>query len=115
MAATTIVDAGPNVTKQVTMDATPGNAREIKIPKRYARITLYFTTSADAAEEGKFAHTGTDAAAIGSDVLIIPSGAMYPVSQSGGRRVETATWSVFVAGASASGYCYVHCEEQNDG
>ena len=115
MAATTIVDGGPNVTKRVTMEVTPGDCREIKIPKRYMRITLYFTTSADVAEEGKYSHTGTDGVAIGNDVLIIPSGALYPVSQSGGRRIDTTTWSVFVSGASASGYCYVHVEEQNRG
>ncbi|MCP4741000.1 MAG: hypothetical protein GY900_08130 [Actinomycetia bacterium] len=115
MAAHTITDDGHNATERVTMEATPGNAREIIIPQRYARITLYFTSSSDAAEAGKYASSGTDAAAIGNDVLPIASGVYYPVAQSGGARVDGSTWSVFVSGSTASGYCYAHCEEQNDG
>ncbi len=117
MAVHTITDTGPNATERVTLEATPGNAREVAIPKRYNRVTLYFTTSAAAAEAGEYAPSGTDTSDIGTDAFPIASGVYYPVSQAGSERIKVdgATWSVFVAGTTASGYCHVHAEEQDNG
>lgn len=76
MAATTIDMSGELfVTAVSTMEATAGNARQITITNGPARkVFIFFRTAAGADEEGRIAHTGTDAAALDAGAFPVPSG-----------------------------------------
>ena len=88
------------VTKRAAMSGTAGNAVAVTLPDWCKRVSLFFTDSSGAAEAGKFSGTGTDGAAIGNDVMPVPSGAILQERIQGGHPI-------YLAGSTNSGYCHI--------
>ena len=64
-----------NVPKRITLDAVADTAQEIELPDNARGFVIQFLTSADVGVLGKWAASGTDGAAIGSDYWTVPAGA----------------------------------------
>lgn len=65
--AVTLANWTPTAT---TLSATPGNCTQFDLPERTRRVRLSSTVAA------KYTFAGTDGAAIGANVISVPTGAM---------------------------------------
>lgn len=109
MAASDLTALTPdNACKRVALEATATNAREIQLPNWARRVTLAFKqTDGTTDDSGALAFSGTDAAAIGNDVLPIASGAAYSFALTEGKQ-RPSSLSIYVTAGTASAFCHVH-------
>lgn len=98
---------GPVKTARASLEASAANAREVKLPKWARKFTCVFKTSANADDAGKLCGTGTDAAAIGTDVFPVPSGSALEIKV---EPIAIGTRSIFLSGDAGGGYAYIILE-----
>jgi hypothetical protein len=84
--------------KRVTLGSS-NVATKVNLPSGARRITIQFITN-----DGKLAHTGTDAAAIGSDYFTCQSDTTYELElvEPGERSRLNAMSAIYLASATGS-------------
>ena len=105
MATDLSTPAGPAATKRNSMDASAGNAEEVSLPTWASAILIKIRDGAGTDTTGSYSYTGTDGAAIGTDVMPIDtSGAVIYVRANPG---EANLRTVYLASDAAGGHAHV--------
>lgn len=97
--ATVLSGNAPFETKRITLSGTPDNVTQVTVPSWAKKVSVQFITNA-----GKISHTGTDAAAIGSDYITIAADTLAEVSISN-REHDASNYggfSLYLASGTAS-------------
>ncbi len=95
---------------RVTMDATAGDATELRIHPRYRRVRLAMKQAGDVLDDSmKVAPTGPDGAAIGNDHMPYPSGQVIEERFSGASKVASdgTYWSLYVAAGTNTALLHI--------
>lgn len=99
-------------TVRVTMDSTIGAVRRVLLPPWPSKITMAYTTSGGADEDGYFEFTASlaDGDMKTSAAFKVPSGSPYQrwLAQEGGTPSGGAI--IYLAGSSISGHCHLDLE-----
>lgn len=94
---------------RVTLDASAGNAREVVLPEWARRVSVFIADASIVLGTGGIASSGTDGAAIGSDILPITAAGLTwrtaPGRANGGG-------SMFLTATAASSYAHVMLEQE---
>lgn len=102
--------ASGSVTKQVTLNATAGNVREVIPPTWARRVSVFITDGASppVVGAGSYATSGTDDAGIGTDFQVITTAGL--TWQLAAGRSKNSGGSIFITSAANNSVAQISFE-----
>ena len=97
---------GPYAINRSTLNATDV-AQQVKLPSWARRVTVMFKTSLFADDSGKVASSGTEGAAIGTNIFPVPSGSALEWRL---LPQVLSVNSIYISGDAGSGYATILIE-----